>query len=215
MWDGYPTLHAQMGPMARTVRDLAKLLDGMVGYDPEDPVTAPVLARSRVAIRNISIKAHLTVRASAFCASRSETNRTCHVHGAGNAGTRFRVPRFSRLIGLTGPWTHRPWCAPPRNTKRRRCVEVVSVRGRSPCRRTATSWRLPGCACGKRAQHGRPLPPTRGPRGIPRRGRVVAVECPAPSHDMPATSQLDRLISITAISVLSWSRTVRHLRESF
>jgi amidase len=40
MWDGYPTVHAQMGPMARTVRDVAKLLDGMVGYDPEDPVTA-------------------------------------------------------------------------------------------------------------------------------------------------------------------------------
>src|SRR5215470_7560039 len=40
MWDGYPTVHAQMGPMARNVRDLAKLLDGMVGYDPEDPVTA-------------------------------------------------------------------------------------------------------------------------------------------------------------------------------
>ncbi|HKD27030.1 MAG TPA: amidase family protein [Xanthobacteraceae bacterium] len=40
MWDGYPTVHAQMGPMARTVRDLARLLDGMVGYDPEDPVTA-------------------------------------------------------------------------------------------------------------------------------------------------------------------------------
>ena len=39
VWDGYPTLHAQIGPMARTVRDLAKLLDGMVGYDPEDPVT--------------------------------------------------------------------------------------------------------------------------------------------------------------------------------
>jgi amidase len=40
MWDGYPTVHAQMGPMARNVTDLAKLLDGMVGYDPEDPVTA-------------------------------------------------------------------------------------------------------------------------------------------------------------------------------
>ena len=40
MWDGYPTVHAQMGPMARTVSDLAKLLDSMVGYDPEDPVTA-------------------------------------------------------------------------------------------------------------------------------------------------------------------------------
>src|SRR5581483_8952035 len=29
-----------LGPMARTVTDLAKLLDVMVGYDPEDPVTA-------------------------------------------------------------------------------------------------------------------------------------------------------------------------------
>ncbi len=40
MWDGYPSPVAQMGPMARTVRDVAKLLDGMVGYDAEDPVTA-------------------------------------------------------------------------------------------------------------------------------------------------------------------------------
>ena len=37
MWDGYPSPVAQMGPMARTVSDVAKLLDGMVGYDPEDP----------------------------------------------------------------------------------------------------------------------------------------------------------------------------------
>jgi amidase len=40
MWDGYPSPTAQMGPMARSVKDLALLLDGMVGYDPEDPVTA-------------------------------------------------------------------------------------------------------------------------------------------------------------------------------
>src|SRR5579864_1691111 len=40
MWDGYPTEAASMGPMARTVRDLAELLDAMVGYDPEDPLTA-------------------------------------------------------------------------------------------------------------------------------------------------------------------------------
>lgn len=40
MWDGYPTLAAQMGPMARTVTDLAHLLDVMVAYDPEDPLTA-------------------------------------------------------------------------------------------------------------------------------------------------------------------------------
>lgn len=40
MWDGHPVPTAQMGPMARTVTDLAKMLDGMVGYDPEDPITA-------------------------------------------------------------------------------------------------------------------------------------------------------------------------------
>jgi Asp-tRNA(Asn)/Glu-tRNA(Gln) amidotransferase A subunit family amidase len=40
MYDGYPSEPATMGPMARTVRDLAVLLDAMVGYDPEDPLTA-------------------------------------------------------------------------------------------------------------------------------------------------------------------------------
>lgn len=39
MWDGYPSPVAQMGPMARTVEDLARLLEAMVGYDPEDPTT--------------------------------------------------------------------------------------------------------------------------------------------------------------------------------
>jgi len=46
MYDGYPSEPASMGPMARTVRDLAKLLDVMVGYDPEDPLTALGLGRS-------------------------------------------------------------------------------------------------------------------------------------------------------------------------
>lgn len=40
MWDGYPTEPAQMGPIARNVSDLAHLLDVMVAYDPEDPLTA-------------------------------------------------------------------------------------------------------------------------------------------------------------------------------
>jgi Asp-tRNA(Asn)/Glu-tRNA(Gln) amidotransferase A subunit family amidase len=40
MYDGYPSEAASMGPMARTVGDLVKLLDAMVGYDPEDPQTA-------------------------------------------------------------------------------------------------------------------------------------------------------------------------------
>ncbi|MBL9199815.1 MAG: amidase [Opitutaceae bacterium] len=40
MWDGHPVPTAQMGPMTRTVTDLARLMDIMVGYDPEDPITA-------------------------------------------------------------------------------------------------------------------------------------------------------------------------------
>lgn len=40
MYDGYPSPVGTSGPLARTVKDLAKLLDVMVGYDPEDPVTA-------------------------------------------------------------------------------------------------------------------------------------------------------------------------------
>jgi amidase len=40
MYDGYPTASSTMGPMARSVRDLAELLDVMVGYDPDDPQTA-------------------------------------------------------------------------------------------------------------------------------------------------------------------------------
>ena len=40
MWDGYPSPLAQMGPMGKSVRDVALMLDSMVGYDPEDPVTA-------------------------------------------------------------------------------------------------------------------------------------------------------------------------------
>src|SRR5215468_2174894 len=45
----WPEVFGSLGPMARTVRDLAILLDAMVGYDPEDPLTArgvgPVTAR--------------------------------------------------------------------------------------------------------------------------------------------------------------------------
>lgn len=40
VWGGWPTLNGSLGPMARTVKDLATLLDVMVGYDPEDPITA-------------------------------------------------------------------------------------------------------------------------------------------------------------------------------
>src|SRR4051812_19610568 len=47
MWDGYPTEAAQMSPIARNVSDLAHLLDVMVGYDPEDPMTAAGVGQHR------------------------------------------------------------------------------------------------------------------------------------------------------------------------
>ena len=40
VYDGWPQVFGSLGPMARTVADLARLLDVMVGYDPEDPLTA-------------------------------------------------------------------------------------------------------------------------------------------------------------------------------
>ena len=40
VYAGWPQIAGSLGPMARTVRDLATLLDVMVGYDPEDPLTA-------------------------------------------------------------------------------------------------------------------------------------------------------------------------------
>jgi len=40
MYDGWPTETSSMGPMARSVADLARLMDVMVGYDAEDPETA-------------------------------------------------------------------------------------------------------------------------------------------------------------------------------
>ena len=40
VYAGWPSVNGSLGPMARSVTDLAKLLDSMVGYDADDPVTA-------------------------------------------------------------------------------------------------------------------------------------------------------------------------------
>jgi Asp-tRNA(Asn)/Glu-tRNA(Gln) amidotransferase A subunit family amidase len=40
VYNGWPTLNGSVGPMARTVSDLARLMDCIVGFDPEDPSTA-------------------------------------------------------------------------------------------------------------------------------------------------------------------------------
>lgn len=44
VYAGWPSINGSLGPMARTVTDLAKLLDVMAGYDPDDPVTARGIA---------------------------------------------------------------------------------------------------------------------------------------------------------------------------
>jgi Asp-tRNA(Asn)/Glu-tRNA(Gln) amidotransferase A subunit family amidase len=40
VYAGWPSRTGSLGPLTRTVSDLASLLDVMVGYDPEDPQTA-------------------------------------------------------------------------------------------------------------------------------------------------------------------------------
>ena len=40
VYAGWPSINGSLGPMTRTVKDLATLLDVLVGYDPEDPLTA-------------------------------------------------------------------------------------------------------------------------------------------------------------------------------
>jgi len=40
VFGSWPSIIGSLGPMARTVKDLAIMLDAMVGYDPEDPLTA-------------------------------------------------------------------------------------------------------------------------------------------------------------------------------
>ena len=40
VYGGWPAMNGSLGPMARSVGDLAVMLDAMVGYDPEDPATA-------------------------------------------------------------------------------------------------------------------------------------------------------------------------------
>lgn len=48
VYGGWPTINGSLGPMARTVTDLAKLLDSMVGYDPDDPVTSYGIDKTQV-----------------------------------------------------------------------------------------------------------------------------------------------------------------------
>ncbi|MBI2821406.1 MAG: amidase [Acidobacteria bacterium] len=48
VYSGWPTSAGTLGPMARTVQDAAALLDVLVGYDSEDPLTAMGAGGGRV-----------------------------------------------------------------------------------------------------------------------------------------------------------------------
>ena len=45
VYAGWPLIHGSLGPMCRTVRDAALLLDAMVGYDHLDPLTSHGVGR--------------------------------------------------------------------------------------------------------------------------------------------------------------------------
>jgi Asp-tRNA(Asn)/Glu-tRNA(Gln) amidotransferase A subunit family amidase len=46
VYQGWPSMNGSLGPMARTVEDLATVLDVIVGYDAEDPLTALGVGRA-------------------------------------------------------------------------------------------------------------------------------------------------------------------------
>ena len=52
VYAGWPSVNGSLGPMARAVTDLAKLLDNMTGYDADDPVTARGVGRTPASYTN-------------------------------------------------------------------------------------------------------------------------------------------------------------------
>ena len=69
VYAGWPSVDGSLGPMARTVTDLAKLLDIMVGYDPDDPLTARGVGAHPASFTKFLDKTASKARASASCAS--------------------------------------------------------------------------------------------------------------------------------------------------
>jgi amidase len=63
VYGGWPTMNGSLGPMARTVSDLAALLDVMVGYDPADPATAYGVGRTDASyVKGLDVSALMGAR---------------------------------------------------------------------------------------------------------------------------------------------------------
>lgn len=85
MWDGWPGMNGSLGPMTRTVSDMAKLLDVMAGYDPEDPLTAYGVGRTPESYTRFLVKDGLkgarigVIRESIIANSEPESEDFKHV----------------------------------------------------------------------------------------------------------------------------------------
>lgn len=53
VYAGWPMINGSLGPMSRTVTDMAKMMDSMVGYDPDDPITAHGVGRAPESYANL------------------------------------------------------------------------------------------------------------------------------------------------------------------
>ena len=117
VFGGWPTINGSLGPMARTVTDLAKLLDSMVGYDPDDPATAYGVGQTARSYSGMLDKAALKgarlgiLRESMGYASEPDTDdfnkvsrsvRTGGHRSAQSRGGSCRSDRDSRSQGIDG-----------------------------------------------------------------------------------------------------------------
>lgn len=59
VYSGWPSLAGSLGPMTRTVADTAAVLDAIVGYDPEDPLTAYAVGRAPASFKDFLDKSGL------------------------------------------------------------------------------------------------------------------------------------------------------------
>jgi hypothetical protein len=122
--------------------------------------------------------------------SKNESPQHCPQGAFGPwVGQRGGEGRIPRSYGNTRTDLMNP--PPVEEHETQRCVQMFWFRGVS-CRRIATSWCLPGCACGMRAQHGRLLPPTNC-EGWPKSTRTArhpskrARRCPRTQRHLPTS----------------------------
>jgi Asp-tRNA(Asn)/Glu-tRNA(Gln) amidotransferase A subunit family amidase len=104
----------EIGPIARTVKDAAYLLDAMVGYDPKDPITALGVGKAPASYASaLDAKALRGARIGVMTnlmgkeARHGEVNRVMEqvirtMEGQGATVVRFEVPGYEQLAANVG-----------------------------------------------------------------------------------------------------------------